>query len=318
MDIAHILFKIYVKECTDEDISIFENEYLLSSFIDCGLKYLGDDEIMDNIVSRVLQVVNDNDDDFYSDLLTVLVRNELGLYYYKEKNDNLVNFYKQFSVESLKRIINHNKDFLKKLLANFYIASFYSKETNVGINNLREDGKFKLLKNWFNVYTMQTINMRLKMIVINLYNYYNSLDIPLEEIIPKIWSFFTRDEDPLHELETMGCTTTNKQLYKDYILRLIYLDVYEDCYNHPIIKQNNRTEFAKPFELDYFIRENIVSIPNDEELKSSILVHFLELISNIDKRAQNREYSIKTNKEETIKKFLPTYKLDNLAFEKKI
>ena len=115
----------------------------------------------------------------------------------------------------------------------------------------------------------------------------------------------------------MGVDQESKNVYKRYMLGLIYADVYEDACNSSLIDSENMLDRLADTVSVVGLSFGYIGIPKEENVRNRILKHFIVLQDEMDKRKDNRKKTYQDNRIEILKKANPMYKLDELTFVKK-
>lgn len=160
------------------------------------------------------------------------------------------------------------------------------------------------------------INQLLRDVICNLYNYYVSMGYPDIDALNYTWNYFTRNFDPLGELDKMGFDSNTKEWYKHYMLSLIYADLYEDVCNTSIIQSENFDDRLANVLPLIMIQIGVVSIPKEESVRNRLLKHFILLQDDKEKMSSNRKKTYSDNRINVLKKVNPTYFLDEFNVNK--
>lgn len=161
-----------------------------------------------------------------------------------------------------------------------------------------------------------TLNELLRNVICNLYNYYISNGYGDIDALNYTWQFFLKNFDPLGELDKMGFDQNTKASYKQYMLCLIYADLYEDACNVPIIQSENYDDRLASVLPLVMTQLGMINIPKEEGIRNRILKSFILLQDDKEKMCSNRRKTYADNRINVLKKVNPTYILDEMTFSK--
>ena len=109
-----------------------------------------------------------------------------------------------------------------ELLTGFYDSFMHSNQYNVNSNEITNNNDYevivKLNKAYMDV-SIQTLNERLRNIILNLFNHYISMGYDNKSASEMTWKYFTDNFDPLGELEEMGvevCAQSPEVFARDF------------------------------------------------------------------------------------------------------
>lgn len=161
---------------------------------------------------------------------------------------------------------------------------------------------------------IQSINHILRDVIVDIYNHFISNGCYDIEALNNTWMFFIKDFDPVGELENYGMDFKTKQLYKRYLLGLIYGDLYEDVCNDSIIDSNNFEDKMADVIPILSVRMGMITIPAEEGIRNRLLKHFILLQTEKKKLSENRKKTYSDGRIKELKKVNPLYPLDELTF----
>ena len=206
-----------------------------------------------------------------------------------------------------------NEHFGKGLLENYVINFDSDMEYEDIQQELYENDDEDLINKWGEyMYTISSLNQFFRNIVTDLYDKYISQGVSDIEALGLVWEYFIRDFDPVGALE--GVDYATKLKYKQYMLKLIYCDVYEDVCNKPIIESENEMDRMAQVYIVNNVSHGVVGIPGNPELRNRFLKHFIILQDEKRKRQANRKKTIKEGRGPVLQKINPGYVLDEVDF----
>ncbi|MBR4230853.1 MAG: hypothetical protein IKR74_01685 [Bacilli bacterium] len=157
-----------------------------------------------------------------------------------------------------------------------------------------------------------TLNQKLREIICNLYNHYISMGYTDAEALEITWCYFFNDVDPLNELEEIGITGEQRNMYKSYMLGLIIGDLYEDATNTPLVKTDNFDgKIAQVLPIIY-AAFGTIDIPEEKGIRGRMLKYFILLQDDKEKIRSNRQNTLAQKREKVLKKVNPFYILDEI------
>ena len=220
-------------------------------------------------------------------------------------------------LEDIARLFKDNYDFGMEMLRTYFRSLV---ETETYNNNRKlifdknDQAKLVELENE-NIYVkIRTLNNMLRDVICNIYNHYIENGCDDIEALNNTWMFFIKDFDPVGELENLGMDFRTKQLYKRYLLGLIYGDLYEDVCNNSIIDSSNFEDRMADVIPILSVRTGMITIPAEEGIRNRLLKHFILLQNEKKKMSENRKKTYNDGRIKELKKVNPFYPLDELTF----
>lgn len=241
------------------------------------------------------------------------------IYNYYDGSNNLIRFLKSTPIEKIEELFVENYDFGMDMIKSYFYGLVDKERCSKNIKRMEANGDKKYIDMFFGQAILTnyiTLNELLRNVICNLYNFYIKNGSDDISALNLTWEFFTSNFDPLGELDKMGVDTEVKEIYKKYLIGLIYSDLYEDCVNKPIIKSDNYEDRMAEVVPIVAVMLGFTNIPKDEDLRNRMLKHFILLHDELEKRRDNRNKTYKDKRTAVLKKVNPLYQLDELTFQK--
>ncbi len=278
------------------------------------------DEINDEMIQdEVYWFLKDNceERDISIESLVSYLVSKYFIFNYDNKNKKMVNFIKTHSIEEIVKNFQNNDSFGRETI-DAYIRCLANEELviekrkKIFANNDQE----ALIKLEATTYEDQiiTVNELLRNIICNLYNFYIQNGYDDISALNTTWEYFLKNFDPLGELDKMGVDQNSKIVYKQWMICLIYADLYEDAANTPIIQSENYEDRLASVLPLVMTQLGMIRIPNDEGIRNRLLKSFILLQDDKEKMYNNRRKTYEDNRINTLKKVNPTFVLDELTF----
>lgn len=229
---------------------------------------------------------------------------------------SVISYLKITSLDNIANLFKDNYNFGMEMLRT-YFRSLVDSETYDKNRNIifeRKDQKRLLEFEKENMYVkIRTINNILRDVICNIYNHYIKNGYEDIEALNNTWMFFFDNLDPLGELDEMGIDGQTKAIYKNYLLGLIYGDLYEDVCNDSIIQSDNYNDKLADIIPILSLRFGGIAIPIQEDLRNRLLKHFILLQDEKEKMKKNRKETYEGGRISELKKVNPFYMLDELT-----
>lgn len=317
--------------CKMREFEGLSEEDIDSLFLDINGNELDDKDFINEHIEDIDEVIIDEvyvfaketskERDISLKALVSFLASKLLLFSYKHNNTNMVCYLLSVTIENIINFFQVNDQFGRYMINGYIDVMLNSAEYEEVREQLSKDKeKYEKLLSFEKEerrIIIRNINEILRGVIYNLYNHYISCGCDIPTALNNVWAYFTKNFDPLGELDRMGANPKEKDLYKKWILNLIFADVYED-----IISENN-TKPSKLSSLDVFIKVlvisgvsyNAVGVPNAIEVRNEILYKFLMLYDDKERFESNRKNSYKRGNINMLKKVNPVYKFDELTFK---
>ncbi len=242
-----------------------------------------------------------------------------GKYYifnYDEES-SVIKFLKNSSIQDIINLFIENISFGTDMVESYFKSLCNKEKCNENRQTILENGDADTLARFEtanNNCEIITLNNLLRKIVYNLYNHYICNGCGDVEALSLTWEYFSRDFDPLGELDQMGVDITTKEKYKLYLLGLIYADLYEDVSNYSIIQSvNTEDQMANVIPI-LSVKMGTIAMPQDPDDRNRLLKHFILLQDDKEKMKANRQKTKDEGRIKELKKVNPFYLLDELTF----
>lgn len=242
-----------------------------------------------------------------------------GKYYIFNYNiaPSVVGYLRNTSIEEIARLFKENYDFGLDMVRSYFKSLI---DTEVMENNRQtiyennDQDKLLEFEKVNEIIKIQSINQILRGVIVDIYNHFVSNECDDIEALNNTWMFFIKDFDPVGELENLGMDFRTKQLYKRYLLGLIYGDLYEDVCNNSIIDSSNFEDRMADVIPILSVRTGMITIPAEEGIRNRLLKHFILLQDEKKKMSENRKKTYNDGRIKELKKVNPFYPLDELTF----
>lgn len=270
------------------------------------------DEVINAVYEQICEAGLPNELD--KDSFVAMIANKYYLYNY-DNNNSVIKYLNSASVNEIFELFKTDQEFGIDLIKAYFQSIVHNTWCEEQRKRIYENHDEEYLLRYEKITTASSIiflNDLLRTIICNLYNHFIANghdDIPA---LNCTWAFFTQNFDPLGELDKLGLDVESKNYYKQYMLGLIYADVYEDACNTSII-DSDADRFCDVTALLAIAFGNI-SIPREEGVRNRILKHFILLQDEREKRKENRRKTYEDGRIDVLKKVNPVYKLDELTF----
>ena len=291
---------------------IEEKEYLLEHRSDVLC-----DEVIDAVYTLIIEDGLPKEYNFDNFMNLLLSRYYLYRY---NPDDVVIRYIKSTKLEDIIRLFKENYDFGMDLLRTYYLTLIDKEICDSNRQTIYDNNDNDTLVNFErNSSSLKIVflNDLLRQVICNLYNHFISNGCDDITALNYTWAYFTDNFDPLGELDQMGVDQESKNVYKRYMLGLIYADVYEDACNSSLIDSENMLDRLADTVSVVGLSFGYIGIPKEENVRNRILKHFIVLQDEMDKRKDNRKKTYQDNRIEILKKANPMYKLDELTFVKK-
>lgn len=314
-----------VEGLSDEDID--------NLFLDFEGNELNDKDFINEHIDDINEVVidevyvwakeNSKESDISLKALVSFLASKFLLFSYNHNNSEMLWYLQNANIDHIVNFFKEDDRFGRHMIKGYLDVMLNSDEYEEVKKRLSNDKEMyeKLLsfENEERRIIIRNINEILRGVICNLYDHYISYGCNISVALDNIWAYFTDNFDPLGELNKMGASQNEKEIYKKMILNLIFADLFEDI-------NNKNTKAIKDSELnssDWIVEAfvlaavsyNAVSIPKNEEIRKAIMHKFLMLMSDTEQFERNRKNSYKKGNIELLKKVNPTYKFDELTFK---
>lgn len=169
-----------------------------------------------------------------------------------------------------------------------------------------------------NVISVKSLPVILREVWIHLFNYYKNLGYSDDKACSAVWDFYLKNKDPLNELAKICGDEKAQKIYKIYMLRILYADIFEDSINNPCFTAGNDLTRNIYILLSFVISSQVYSIiPNIAEVRNALLKYFLVLQANQVKMRENRKHTLeRIETVQILQKINPAYKIDSLNYMK--
>ena len=258
-------------------------------------------------------------EDFKKQIISLLFIHFYTMYYFDESKKEMAVKIAKYGVDAIVKTFFQNEKFGTEMLLTYYHDAIEREDYEMRISKLHEVDGASVLDVFYNEAFPQrvfTLNEKLREIICNLYNHYIFMGCPDEEALKLTWLYFFNDVDPLDELSDLGVNDEQRIYYKNYMLRLIIGDLYEDAINTPLVNTDNKKgKMAQVLPIVYTITGKI-EIPEDEEVRNRMLKYFILLQEDNDKVKSNRQNTYAQKKESVLKNINPCYKLDEFEIKR--
>lgn len=325
------------------------NKYLLENLLDCYEEYCSCEERMSSDEIEAMYFNDDgkemNDEEFFYEHSDDLLDEEIidSLYVFicemgtKQEIDldrivsflcnryiihhydsnTVTNYLRAADIKDIVTLFVENINFGMALVKDHFDAMLNQEKYNKNLK-IAQDNKDDVALNKFAskiIYEkIQTLNDLLRGVICHIYDHYISHGCDDESALSMTWMYFFRDTDPLGELDKMGMDYNTKSFYKNYLLGLIFADLYEDVCNVSIIQSNNFEDRAAQMAPMLAVQLEAITLPADEGTRNRVLNHFILLQEEKEKMASNRKCTYKEGRVKSLKKLNPLYKLDEMKF----
>lgn len=250
-------------------------------------------------------------------LVSFLVSKYFLCNYEDKSKKRLIDFIKNNSIDKIIKRFMNDDEFGRKTLEAYIHSNTDLKRFNDSRQKIYENNDQTILLSLEGLaldYNVITINELLRNVICNLYNYYISMGYGDIEALNYTWQFFISNFDPVGELDKMGFDQTTKSSFKQYMLCLIYADLYEDACNMPIIQSDNYEDRLASVIPLVMTQLEMINIPKEEGIRNRILKSFILLQDDKEKKCSNRRKTYADNRLNILKKVNPTYMLDEITF----
>ncbi len=292
----------------EDGYELTDKEFIIEYFNE-----IFDNEIIDSLYGTIL----DFSDIGEIDIKKIVAFLASKFYVYNYNNlPSVVSYLRITSLNEIANLFKENYNFGMEMLRTYFLSLVDSKtyDDNRNIIFERKDEKKLLEFEKENMYVkIVTINNLLRDIICNIYNHYIKNGCEDGEALTNTWMFFFSNFDPLGELDEMGKDVQTKAMYKNYLLGLIYGDLYEDVCNSSIIQSENYNDRLADVIPILSLRLGKIAIPVQEDLRNRLLKHFILLQDEKDKMKDNRRKTYDDNRIKELKKVNPFYMLDELT-----
>lgn len=283
-------------------------------FLSLHSEEISDDDLLDGVY---YYLIDDGVEFDYSikQIIAYLVTKYIYNNYSNGEVQNVIKYLKNTEAKEIIELFLQNEHFGKGLLENYVINFDSDMEYEDIKQELYENDDEDLINKWGDyMYTISSLNQFFRNIVTDLYDKYISQGVSDIEALGLVWEYFIRDFDPVGALE--GVDYATKLKYKQYMLKLIYCDVYEDVCNKPIIESENEMDRMAQVYIVNNVSHGVVGIPGNPELRNRFLKHFIILQDEKRKRKDNRKKTIEEGRGPVLQKINPGYVLDEVDFYK--
>lgn len=272
------------------------------------------DEVIDPIYCYIIE--NGLPHEYDIDIFMNVLLSKFYVYKY-ETNNSVIRYLKSTKLEEITTLFKENYEFGMDLIKTYYLSLIDKErceEKRKEIYDNNDEGTLINFEKNSEVQSFIFLNDLLRNVICNLYNYYISNGCDDVTALNYTWNYFTDNFDPLGELDQMGIDHNSKNIYKIYMIGLIFADVYEDAYNNSIIDSENYIDRFADVTAIVGLTFGMIGIPQEENVRNRILKHFILLQDEIEKKHQNRKKTYEDDRIEILKKVNPAYKLDELTF----
>ncbi len=279
------------------------------------------DDINDEMIQdEVYWYIKDNCDEFDIPLANIVgfLTSKYFIYNYDNKNKKLVDYLKTHTIDDIIEMFQEDDEFGRETIEAYIHCItnetlYMEKRKKIFANN--DQSTLLKLETLGIEENVITLNELLRNVICNLYNFYISNAYPDIDALNYTWKFFTDNFDPLGELDKLGFDQRTKSAYKQYMLCLMYSDLYEDACNESIIQSENYDDRLANVIPLVMTQLGMITIPKEEGIRNRILKHFILLQDEIEKKCSNRRNTYKENRIGVLKKVNPTFILDELTFK---
>lgn len=161
-------------------------------------------------------------------------------------------------------------------------------------------------------YAITNANDILRSVITNIYNYYISLACDRNTALMCTFLFFETGYDPLYQLKSTGISDREEFNIRQYILVLIYCDLYEDALaNNDGYDENFKYKIRIAIEI--LKDEHNVPFFLDKSFNKEVLSKFLNLCENKETRLSNRNKSIQNGEIKILEKINPLCIIDSIT-----
>lgn len=290
----------------------------LMSDLDFFLKH-SEDILNEEVVEELYCYLSDvsMEKDYSLEQIVSFLASKYFLFNYGSGNSSVVKFLKRASLQDIENLFVENINFGVEMVGAYFHSLNNTKRCETNRRKIYENNDQDILLDFESknlTGDIITINTLLRRVVCNLYNNYIFNGCDDIEALNMTWDYFFRDFDPLGELDQLGFDYESKQLYKNYLLGLIYADLYEDVCNESIIESENYEDRMAMVIPLLIVRMGKISIPREEGTRNRILKHFILLQDEKEKISENRQKTYQDDRIAELKKVNPLYLLDELTF----
>lgn len=318
--------------CQMRKVEGLSDEEIDNLFLDFEGNELNDKDFINEHIDDINEVVidevyvwakeNSKESDISLKALVSFLASRLLLFSYNHNHSNMICYLLNTNIDKIVNFFKEDDRFGRFMIKGYLDVMLNSDEYEEVKERLSNDKEMyeKLLsfEKEENRIIIRNINEILRGVICNLYDHYISYGCNTVTALDNIWAYFIRDFDPLGELNKMGASQNEKEIYKKWMLNLIFADLFEDINNKTKsnIKSNSLDSLNLCIEVLVLsaISYNAVCVPKDIEVRNNILYKFLILCDEKERFLNNRKNSYKKGTIELLKKVNPTYKLDELTF----